>query len=1522
MSDIAQFGFSVDTNGLKKGKKGLKEFSKEGQKTEKSLSKVSSGISSSFASIAGSIGLVATAMLGLNKVVSISREFDVLNAQLITATGSSQKAAKAFQGIQKFAAETPFDLAQVTNSFVKLKNLGLDPSERALTSYGNTASAMGKDMNQLIEAVADATTNEFERLKEFGIKTKQEGDNVSFTFRGITKTVKKDSDAIQGYLIALGENEFAGAMAQRVNTLDGAISNLGDGWDKLFLNISQAGIGGLMEDSVRLGISALDEMNSFLESGEFAASLDLVFMKFSVLTDPLEDGIEDVTNLLLKSTSVWSEDIDEFGKHFDINFKNIPENIKAIFQLVGIEIGSISAFAKEHGAAFGDIMGVNFAQFIKATKIKMGTFSDILGSEFAGIAAKAGAMGKKMKSALNPFTDDFDILAEFAKIEAFTNGVTDDIIENEKKQLRSAKDLATEMSDEILKNATDNAEKNTEIKRDAIEWVFIERDASIASTDAQILKIKELRAEFDKIKKARAESTEDSLAEFGSKGGGDSGPSKKQRQELEKLTKQVDNFGGAWSKSGSIIIDAFGDISDSLNDYMDRMGDIAKLEKDLADQRKNFKKDDARIISAEKKLNEEKVSAELAGLSSLASAGQSLFDEKTAAAKSFAALQKIITVAEIALSFQKMAASNAETITTVGNETTKASASGTSAIAAAFAAPWPVGFIAGAAMIGIIGSLLGDTFGGGAGVDPTQSRQDTQGTGTVLGSDDKSSSITNSQERFEDIQIDQLAELRGIQSSLMAIEDGISIAVRDLVTGGLGEFSGDLGGSGSSGLGLGSIGALFSKTKRTVIDSGIQFVAQSLGDILSGGIVEASQFFDILKTKKRLFGLIKSQSTTTEFEALDNSFGESIGSIFQNIGSAVLDAASVLGFETVDRLVETVTRGIFVGGEAGTVFDGAFLPIANELGTMLGTSFETVTMTLEEALAEFTVDIGQVSLEGLTNEEIEAELQAIFSQQADLIAEFLVPSIKEYQQVGEGLFDTLLRVAKEQVVFIDQIEKMGFSLSGLSNLIQIDVAQSIIQLTGGLENFTDLTQSFFENFFSDAEQMAALENSLEDSFASLGLAMIDSRDEFKELVQGIDLTTQEGQELFAALMAINPALDEYIDRLGDARDLLIDSANDAFSMLERSVAIERERANVILEAAELAHNAELERLNGLREELEAEHDLRLDNLATAQSALDSAFNAEMARINETANARIASLDSEKIAITATANAMKTLVGTINKSLGLDGSSDLIGALADARAGDFSKAQKLDVNKLANLDPKNFASASALAIQQAINKGRLSTIGGLAGSKLSESESLLLSIAAQTESVRASSAAEIAALENQRNNILGIETGVLSIADAVAQFQEAQASLDSLNYEAEIAKLDMLVESANSVFALHEKAYADELARLDEILIDNENLLNAALGIDTSVKSVAEAIQFLNQTIIALNAPREIPIKDTGPQIHPRNPDFEDENRTPDIIETEILENRVLLKELVRTSRTSANALQQFALNGMDTRIVE
>ena len=213
-------------------------------------------------------------------IVPVQRQFDIMNGQLVTATGSTENAAHAMAALNKFAAQTPYDLEQSVIGFTKLVNLGLTPSEKAMTSYGNTASAMGKSMEQMIEAVADASTLQFERLKEFGIKANQEGDKVTFTFRGVATEVGRNAAEIEKYLMDIGEVEFAGAMENQMDTLNGRISQLDIAMDGLKLSISQSGIGDLMKEGVEGATASIEKMTAVIQGPDFNGAINILGTAF------------------------------------------------------------------------------------------------------------------------------------------------------------------------------------------------------------------------------------------------------------------------------------------------------------------------------------------------------------------------------------------------------------------------------------------------------------------------------------------------------------------------------------------------------------------------------------------------------------------------------------------------------------------------------------------------------------------------------------------------------------------------------------------------------------------------------------------------------------------------------------------------------------------------------------------------------------------------------------------------------------------------------------------------------------------------------------------------------------------------------------------------------------------------------------------------------------------------------------------------------------------------------------------
>ncbi len=335
-SDVASLAIRVESLEVAGADRRLRGMASSGGQAERATG----GLTSAFTKLIGPLTAAVSVMGALSKLTQVQREFDVLNAGLITATGSSEKAAIAFDAIRDFAQNTPYDLNQAVDGFTKLVNLGLDPSERALMSYGNTASAMGKDLNQMIEAVADAATGEFERLKEFGIKAKQNGDQVSLTFRGVSTTIGNNAAEIEGYLTSLGENEFAGAMERRMDSLDGAISNLGDTWDQLFLTVSQSGVGDVIESSVRMATAALQELTDMIASGQVGALLESQTVQWSAWGKDIGTTIDILTTFIKDNFGEWEDEGQGVVDFLIDAFQQLPSNLRAMVQILTVEFAA------------------------------------------------------------------------------------------------------------------------------------------------------------------------------------------------------------------------------------------------------------------------------------------------------------------------------------------------------------------------------------------------------------------------------------------------------------------------------------------------------------------------------------------------------------------------------------------------------------------------------------------------------------------------------------------------------------------------------------------------------------------------------------------------------------------------------------------------------------------------------------------------------------------------------------------------------------------------------------------------------------------------------------------------------------------------------------------------------------------------------------------------------------------------------------------------------------------------------
>lgn len=254
--------FEDASRNLRNAEKHFSKVREEVGFTNKSIKQSGSLLKGLGPAIAGAFSIAAVQQLG-SQIIDVRSRFERYFAVLKTSLGSARAANKEFEMIKQFAAETPFSVDELTDSFVKLTNQGFKPTREQMRALGDLAASTGKQYDQLAEAIVDAQTGEFERLKEFGIRAKKEGDKVTFTFKEQQTQVDFTSSAIQKYILSLGELQgVSGSMAEISQTLGGRISNLGDAWDTLLFNLGE---GKIWKDTVGFLGSILNRVNAWIE---------------------------------------------------------------------------------------------------------------------------------------------------------------------------------------------------------------------------------------------------------------------------------------------------------------------------------------------------------------------------------------------------------------------------------------------------------------------------------------------------------------------------------------------------------------------------------------------------------------------------------------------------------------------------------------------------------------------------------------------------------------------------------------------------------------------------------------------------------------------------------------------------------------------------------------------------------------------------------------------------------------------------------------------------------------------------------------------------------------------------------------------------------------------------------------------------------------------------------------------------------------------------------------------------------
>ena len=185
------------------------------------------GLSKRFGGLSTAIKAAAAIGAGfaVKGVFDATLKMENFRTTLTAYLGSQQAANREIERLTELANKLPQDLDNITEGFIVLQRNGIDTTSASLEAFSKVAAGNSKDFTQLAEAVADALTGEFERLKEFGVKVSKENDQFAIRFAdGSSKVVDSAQEVVEA-VRAQGEEggKFADVIAGPLNQ---AFSNL------------------------------------------------------------------------------------------------------------------------------------------------------------------------------------------------------------------------------------------------------------------------------------------------------------------------------------------------------------------------------------------------------------------------------------------------------------------------------------------------------------------------------------------------------------------------------------------------------------------------------------------------------------------------------------------------------------------------------------------------------------------------------------------------------------------------------------------------------------------------------------------------------------------------------------------------------------------------------------------------------------------------------------------------------------------------------------------------------------------------------------------------------------------------------------------------------------------------------------------------------------------------------------------------------------------------------------------------
>lgn len=484
----------------------------------------------------------------------------------------------------------------------------------------------------------------------------------------------------------------------------------------------------------------------------------------------------------------------------------------------------------------------------------------------------------------------------------------------------------------------------------------------------------------------------------------------------------------------------------------------------------------------------------------------------------------------------------------------------------------------------------------------------------------------------------------------------------------------------------------------------------------------------------------------------------------------------------------------------------------NTLTSDMVNSFTSGLNTLKASSTAFASNLG-VSAEALTNysktfditltKDAAANEKAVtefFVEMGDDMAKKLVPNIMEFAKQGETASGVLERLSATFDVTKNLANALGKSvlqMFGKDGLDSAAIRTKLVDLSGGVDALAQKTTAYMTAIYTDAQKLAPVQKALSDAMSSLGLSSITTKEQFKAVVDGLNLTSEADIKLFNSLMELAPAFAEVTDAAKNAADKLKEAnkeimdkamggAENALDALSRAIDNEKDSIDKKFEAAidsvKRASEAAIDAAEKQREATEKQRDAIKTILSNIEAAMKST------EVESFALTKVRRAEAQAYLATAAIQARSG--GSVTNMTGLTRS----------------------LENIAKPSEDLFSSFEEYARDQAFAANNIQSLNSSAKAELNYAELTIDRLNATIDTIQKSTDAQIAALEKTRDtekealdNILtnaqeqldalkGIDNSIKGVIDALEGYNSAMAGVKATEIQQKTGNNGLAIES--------------------------------------------------------------------------------------------------------------------------------